>query len=62
MFPELTASQLAALRAYARQHGRANWKNYMSADWRHGRLGAELQSLCVSHGPRWLATFQLPED
>lgn len=62
MYPELTATQLAALRDYANQHGRHSWKNYLSADWLNGRLPADLHALRNSHGPRWLATFQLPED
>ena len=44
--------------AFWKEEGR---KQQRLADWLKGRLRAELQFLRHSHGPRWLATFKLPE-
>jgi hypothetical protein len=56
--PEPTAAQLAAVRAYATEHGRT-WKRQLLEDWMTGRCQAELQQLRNAFGPSWLAQFRL---
>lgn len=55
-----TAEQLAALQAYAAQHGRC-WKYDLRIDWLYAAGGPELQQVRNTLGPRWLHTFKLPD-
>lgn len=55
----LSPSELAALRAYARKHGRT-WKAALRDDWMYATAPAELQGLRNRLGPGWLATYRLP--
>jgi hypothetical protein len=61
-----TAEQLAAVQAWAKQHGRT-WKAALRAAWASGDYqgfdGAPLlQQLRNAFGPSWLLSFRLPVD
>ena len=62
--PTLTPDQIAAIVQYSAQVGR-NWKSALLADWQRSaplRFAgdfAPLRQLRNSHGPEWLARFQL---
>lgn len=62
MSHKLTATDLAALKSYAAEHGR-NWKSALRADWAAARAigdrGATLHCLRNRLGPAWLARFSL---
>lgn len=55
----LSPSELAALRAYARKHGRT-WKAALRDDWMYATAPADLMRLRNRLGPGWLATYRLP--
>ena len=55
---QLTPDQLAAIKDYARSHGRS-WKSDLNNDWMHGRTTGELQAIRNSFGPSWLVRFSL---
>lgn len=72
MARELTAQELAALRAFAAEYGR-KWKSVLAETyWYNARLfyargnytdsipGSLLHGLRNSHGPSWLQSFKLP--
>lgn len=59
----LSAEELAALRAWAAEHGRT-WKAALRLAWENGRYGgsehdAELQSIRNRLGADWLARYKL---
>ena len=56
---ELTADELTALRAYAKQHG-PQWKSRLRAEWYVASADGVLHALRNSHGPSWLTSYQLP--
>lgn len=58
-YPALTPDQLAAVVAYAAEHGR-HWKEALRLDWYHARRPGHLHALRNSHGPRWLDAYRLP--
>lgn len=60
MQKDLTIEELAALHAYAAQHGRT-WKARLNDDWFYARTTGVLQVLRNTRGPRWLASFKLTE-
>jgi hypothetical protein len=60
----LTTDQLAALRAFAADHGRT-WKSQLGAMWCNGQdesawNGASLREVRNTFGPTWLTRFRLP--
>lgn len=55
----LSPSELTALRAYARKHGRT-WKAALRDDWMYATAPAELMRLRNRLGPGWLTTYRLP--
>mgnify|MGYP001615676077 CR=1 FL=1 len=54
----LTTAQVAALRAYAAEHGRT-WKAQLCADWGSGKCQGELQQVRNIRGPSWLMSVRL---
>lgn len=48
-----SAEQVAALRAYAKEHGRT-WKSRLLFDWTEGRSSGPLQEVRNQLGPSWL--------
>jgi hypothetical protein len=54
----LTEQEHAAMRAYAREHGRY-WKARLRDDWMNARTTGILQALRNSHGSSWLVSFSL---
>lgn len=58
--PEITDAQRAALKAFAKKHGRS-WKSRLQDLWRSASASPELHRLRNTHGPRWLATFKLDD-
>ena len=58
-YPPLMREQLAALLAYAEDHG-AEWKAQLRKDWLSPLLDPFLAHLQSSHGPVWLARFEFP--
>jgi hypothetical protein len=58
---DLTPEQLAALRAYAAEHGRT-WKSQLNDDWMNGRASGPLQQIRNQFGPSWLLRFRLPKE
>jgi hypothetical protein len=54
-YPALSAEQLEALVAFAREHGRT-WRRILSAMWEQSEAPPALQALRNSHGPTWLHT------
>jgi hypothetical protein len=61
MKPQLTAEQLAALRSYAKSHGRT-WKAQLNYEWMAGTARGPLQQIRNSFGPTWLQRFTLPKE
>lgn len=57
----ITDEQTAALRDYAKEHGRF-WKAQLNLDWLDARASPPLQQLRNSHGPSWLADYKLPKE
>jgi len=63
---ELTADQLRAVIAYARENG-PRWKSALRSDWYsasariRGEVSPELQQIRNSLGPSWLNRFRLRE-
>jgi len=57
--PLLTPEHLAALRHYAREHGRT-WKSQLLHDWETGRSEGLLQQVRNAFGPTWLVRFRFP--
>ena len=57
---EPTLEQWAALKAYAREHGRT-WKSRLLDDWTYARTSGPLQQLRNSFGPRWLLLVRINE-
>lgn len=57
----LTAGEIAALQAYAAEHGR-KWKAALLDDWMRAALTGELHALRNSHGPSWLMGHKLPRE
>ena len=70
-YPDLTSEQIHVLRKYRdavtlASDGSADWKRQLSADWMHAGsrfidsdVWCTLQRLRNTHGPSWLATFEL---
>lgn len=58
-YPPLMREQLFALREYAKEHG-PGWKDRLSKDWLNPTGHPLLFLLRNSHGPVWLAKFELP--
>lgn len=56
-----TPEQLAALSAYAAEHGRT-WKSQLNDDWMNGRASGPLQQVRNQFGPSWLVRFRLPKE
>jgi hypothetical protein len=54
----LRPDQMAALSAYAAEHGRT-WKAQLRDDWMNSRTTGALQELRNTHGPSWLSSFRL---
>lgn len=59
----LTIEQLAAIKAYAAENGRA-WKSALRVDWETGNYSdsahsAELQQIRNAFGPVWLKRFKM---
>lgn len=57
----LTEEQVAAIRAYAKKHGRF-WKQQLNLDWMYARTTGTLQELRNTHGPSWLVDYKLPKE
>ncbi len=57
-YPPLMLSQVEALRAYARRHGRT-WKAELRAEWMRASAEPLLHGLRNSHGPSWLKGYAL---
>lgn len=69
-YPALEPYELSELRDFAAVEGR-HWKSILESEswWRgipcrdkHGREYPNLYGLRNSHGPSWLASFQLPKE
>lgn len=61
--PQPNAEQLAALREYARQHGR-HWKHQLKTDWmleRDERMPV-LRQMRNGLGMCWLTKFRFPKE
>jgi hypothetical protein len=58
--PQPTAEQMAALRQYAKEHGR-RWKADLNYEWMTGKLTGELVQVRNTFGPSWLTRFKFPE-
>jgi hypothetical protein len=58
-YPPLMREQLAALLAYAQDHG-AGWKVQLRKDWLGPLLDPLLAHLQSSHGAVWLSRFEFP--
>ncbi len=56
-YPPLMHEQLAALLAYALDHGE-DWKTQLRKEWLSPLLDPLLAHLQNSHGPVWLARFE----
>lgn len=56
--PDLTPEQDAAIRAFAKRHG-GNWKATLRDLWMRAAASPDLHSLRNTHGPAWLAAFQI---
>lgn len=52
-YPPLMLDQTAALRAYARGHGRS-WKTRLWREWMDATTEPLLHQLRNTHGPAWL--------
>jgi hypothetical protein len=52
-YDALTAPQLAAIQAFARENGR-HWKRTLLGRWLRAAEPGALQQLRNSHGPEWL--------
>lgn len=59
-FAALTDRQTAAITAFAREHGPA-WKARLGDLWYRAAAQPTLHALRNSHGPEWLAAFQLEQ-
>ncbi len=57
-YPPLMLAQVAALRAYAHDHGRS-WKARLRVEWVNATAEPLLHQLRNTHGPRWLERFDL---
>ncbi len=57
-YPPLMRDQAAALRAYARKHGRF-WKRKLWFEWMNATAEPLLHHLRNTHGPTWLHRFVL---
>ena len=57
----LTDDQCRALVLYAAQHGQA-WKARLRDEWMRAAAAPELHRLRNTHGPSWLARFEIPVD
>lgn len=57
-FAPLTPEQSAALARFAASHG-LGWKAVLRAQWTAASAEPELHRLRNTHGPSWLAAFQL---
>ncbi len=58
-FEALTEEQLTALREFAAAHGRS-WKSELNIRWMRASAGHVLHRIRNTHGPEWLASFELP--
>jgi hypothetical protein len=58
--PELTETEVTALRQYAATHGR-RWKDALQTEWMNASASQPLHKLRNTHGPSWLVTFKLPK-
>lgn len=52
-YPQLMLDQVAALRVYARGHGRS-WKTRLWMEWMEATAEPLLHQLRNTHGPAWL--------
>jgi hypothetical protein len=59
-YRQLTDGELAILQHVRQRHGRC-WKKVVRHEWMSGRASPLMQSLRNTHGPRWLAKFDLSE-
>lgn len=57
----LTPDELAAITAFAKEHGRT-WKADLRDLWMRAAAPATLHRLRNTHGPSWLESFQIPKS
>lgn len=60
-YAPLDQEQLDALREFADRYEGQDWKSKLNLAWMRASEPGVLQALRNSHGPSWLADFELPE-